>query len=460
MSLLSAQNIFFGYDELPILKDISLSLRDGESVALLGQNGSGKTTLSLVLAGIFKQWSGSVSIDGISLRDDDNAMLFRQRIGYVFQNPEDGFVASDIFREIAFGAENFAVPRDEILMRIKELLSRFELYTGKSPLELSGGMKARLAIASALATGAEFLILDEPESFLDLRGQRALKTALSADYTNSGILHITQSAVIANNCDTAFVIENGGLRSAEDSDFQPFDFALDVERRDSGGKVVIELDDVSFGYGSDAVLKNISFDIRSGEIIGLVGASACGKTTLALLCAGIIKQSNGTIARNGRISVALQFPERQLFADTVLNDVMFGPKNFGIANAQKISQNALEMLGVSADLWESSPFALSDGQQRRVGLAGVIAVQPDLLILDEPFASLDNEGISRVLKLIAGFAKQGKAIIVITHRTDIITKIAHRTLALLDGKIEFDGDTDILLTNIELCEKIGVQSVN
>ncbi len=456
MSLLSAQNIFFGYDELPILKKISLSLRDGEKVALVGKNGSGKTTLSLVLAGIFKPLSGSVQIDGVSFWNGDENALIQQNIGYVFQNPEDGFVASDIFREIAFAAENFAILRDEILARIKELLAQFEFDTGKSRLELSGGMKARLAIASALATGAKFLILDEPESFLDLRGQRALKDILSADFTGSGILHITRTAEIAQNCDSVYVIEDGTLRIAEDSDFQPLP-DIKIESI-NGGEVVNKFDDVSFGYNGDAVLKNVSFDIRRGEVVGLVGASGCGKTTLALLCAGILKQSNGFIERNGRISVALQFPERQLFADTVMDDVMFGPKNFGIKNAESISQNALEMLGVSAELWENSPFLLSDGQQRRVGLAGVIAVQPDLLILDEPFASLDNDGISRVLNLIAKLAKDGTAIIVITHRTDIIAKIAHRTIALLNGKIEYDGDTKILLNNIELCEQIGVRA--
>jgi len=457
--LLSCENINFGYDDT-ILHNISLSIAKGEKVALLGANGSGKTTLSLILAGIIHPQSGNIFCDGISPLDESKILDFRRRIGYVFQNPEDGFVASDVVREIAFGAENFGIPADEIRKRVDELIKFFGLseYATYSPLALSGGMKARLAIVSALATNANYIILDEPESFLDWRGKNLLINSLEKIEGNTGILHITQSADFAERCDKIFIIKDKRLRQISPDGIEPFKPAVSIEPKISDRKV-LGFDNVSFAYENRSILKDVSFSINRGEIVGVVGESGAGKTTLAICAAGLVDIPDGKISRDGRISILFQFPERQLFAESVLDDVMFGPKNLGWNNPDDIARDALELARVPKNLWSRSPFDLSDGQQRKVGIAGVLATRPDILILDEPFASLDYDGMDNLFNILKELAERQTTIIIITHRTDLLRYVAPRTIALENGTLVFDGRTAELLENKSLCERIGVESI-
>jgi len=157
--------------------------------------------------------------------------------------------------------------------------------------------------------------------------------------------------------------------------------------------------------------------------------------------------------------MALQFPERQLFGETVYEDVLYGPRNFGFDNADSITCETLELFEIDKSFWSISPFELSDGQQRRVGLAGVVASKPDVLILDEPFASLDRMGILKLCGNIEKLAQNGTAIMLISHKTDLLAQIAPRAVALDNGTIVFDGNTKMLLSNTSICEQIGIKPI-
>ncbi len=455
MAYLRAEDIFFGYGDAPILCGASLSLRSGEGVALTGENGSGKTTLSLVLAGVLRPQRGVVEMDGVSPWGDD-ASFFRRRIGYVFQNPEDGFVGSDVLREIAFGAENAALPPKRLREKVFGLLELFELadVASRSPLQLSGGMKARLAVASALATDAEFIVLDEPESFLDARGVRHLVEAIREIRHTKGILHITQSPQIASLYDRTVALEGGRVVPGAVPSVAP---RLRTIQTDPTDEILISLEGVTFAYDGDPVLRGVDFRIRRGEFLGLVGASGSGKTTLALLCAGVLRPSGGDVCRRCRVAVAMQFPERQLFAETVIGDVLYGPTSLGIPNAREAAEEALGLVGVDEGLWSRSPFELSDGQQRRVGIAGVLATKADLLIFDEPFAALDAKGVETFFSVLEGLARRRTSVVVITHRTELLPRFASRTVALAAGEVAFDGETEKLLHNPDLCDKVGIR---
>ncbi len=464
MSTLACENIHFAYPGgRKVLEGISLAVSEGEYVAVVGDNGVGKTTLSLVCAGALSADSGAVHIDGrLFPFDPQTETEFRRRIGYVFQNPEDGFVATDVYREAAFSGENFGVPPKILRRRVRELLERFNLWhcAHRSPLELSGGQKARLAIVSALVSNAKFLILDEPESFLDWRGQIALRETLAQIHRDVGIIHITQSAenaLLANR-----IFDLNGKKFVSPKDFtenrrEQFRLLPEIPIPSKSRETAVEVKNLEFAYDGEQILVDINLKISRGEIVGIVGASGAGKSTLALLIAGFLKPQSGEIRTDGRVGMLFQFPERQLFAETVIDDVAFGPKNLGFAQPEQIAREKLKNVGLPESLWEISPFALSDGQQRRAGIAGVLATEPDIVIFDEPFASLDFAGTADLFRIIADLSRRGATIILITHRTDLLIKLAPRTIALAGGKIAYDGPTEKLLSDTALCEKVGVK---
>jgi len=454
---LIGRNIFFGYELKEILSGLSFYNSLGEYIGITGINGSGKTTLSLVLAGVKKLWSGTLALDGISPFINDDYFKFRHRIGYVFQNPEDGFIASQINREIAFGAENAAFPSSEIENRVRHLLDLFgfESHCGCSSLELSGGMKARLAIASAIASGADYLILDEPEAFLDYRGKKSLSSAINEIAEKTGIVHITQNPDILSRCERKLLLKNGILKKIDGTDLISKVPSTEIETNPTG-ETVLAFENVSFDYMNINVFSGISFVLKKGEVVGLVGASGEGKSTAALLSLGILKPKTGRIFRSGRAGLAMQFPERQLFAYSLWEDVLYGPSSLGISDPQKHCKNALILLGLSEEMWKKSPFELSDGQQRRAGIAGVLAIEPDILILDEPFASLDYIGREKIFTIVRELVDRKVSIIIITHETDLLSKFATRLIALQAGKIAYDGPTNNLLNNNDLCDRLGI----
>jgi energy-coupling factor transport system ATP-binding protein len=159
-----------------VLKDISLSIKEGESIAIMGANGSGKTTLVRCLNGLLLPNKGSVSVDGYDTREPQSLLPLRRRIGMVFQNPDNQIVSTTVEREIAFGLENIGMPFDEMHAVVEEMLSRFDLmkYRNRSPHYLSGGEKQKLALAAVLAMRPQYLVLDEPTSLLDPHGRNEI----------------------------------------------------------------------------------------------------------------------------------------------------------------------------------------------------------------------------------------------------------------------------------------------
>ncbi len=462
MGKLSAQGISFGYsggDNL--LEQIDFAVERGECAGIFGANGCGKTTLSLVLAGVLLPQSGFVCADGFRADDEKTRVEFRRRIGYVFQNPEDGFIATEIVREICFSAENFAVPRDTMRARLTKLLEIFELsaHIDKTPLELSGGMKTRLAVASALCSGASFIILDEPESFLDRRGVEMLGQLFERYIDDIGIIHITQTPRFVKNYQKKYVLFGKKL-TADDAafSFSPCTFNFSAYQH-VFGEVIVSLQNVCFAWKRDLVIDNVNLEFRRGEIVGLVGASASGKSTLALIIAGLVPPQQGKRISNARVAVAMQFPERQLFADTVFDDVRYAPDCAHAENAAQIAELSLQMVKIPPELFDKSPFALSDGQQRRVGIAGIIASHADVYVFDEPFASLDFDGIQNMLTVFENLAREGASVIIISHDSLILNGLCSRIVALEVGKVVYDGDVHTFFANEAICEQVGVFSV-
>ncbi|HHU56449.1 MAG TPA: energy-coupling factor transporter ATPase [Acholeplasmataceae bacterium] len=239
----------------------------------------------------------------------------------------------------------------------------------------------------------------------------------------------------------------------------------------------IKLHEVSFAYYVPKskkkpihfTLKDINIDINSrDEFIGLVGHTGSGKSTLVQLLNALYLPTKGEIDIFGNVitykskiklkpirktvGLVFQFPEYQIFEDTVLKDIMFGPKNFGIENPEQVAREVAEILGIS-DLLDRSPFNLSGGQMRKVAIAGILASKPEILILDEPTAGLDPLTKIEFLEFLKELnEKHHKSIIIITHDMDIVSKYLKRVLVLKQGNLMFDGPKNKLFENEKLLQ--------
>ena len=212
---------------------------------------------------------------------------------------------------------------------------------------------------------------------------------------------------------------------------------------------MIEVRNLSYSFpgalsaGKKAV-SDISFAVEKGEFLGITGPSGGGKTTLLRLLAGLLRPSAGQIVTEGRlrISMAFQFPEHQLFEQTVLRDVMYGPLNMGLdaSSAEERARDALRDAGLGDEkLYARSPFRLSGGEKRRAALAGILAMDPDVLLLDEPACALDPAGHDSIMKCIAALNRQGKTVIMVSHDPEDLAAYCSRIMVLEEGKMTDSG---------------------
>lgn len=239
------------------------------------------------------------------------------------------------------------------------------------------------------------------------------------------------------------------------------------------------LDHVSYVYGAGTAyeryaLRDINLVLEKGEFIGLIGHTGSGKSTLVQHLNGLLAPTSGHIYYKGndigaadynkkelrsRVGLVFQYPEHQLFETTVVRDVAFGPKNMGLPQLEVDMRTfaALKEAGVSEDLYDASPFELSGGQKRRVAIAGVLAMQPDILILDEPTAGLDPRGRDEILDRIAQIHAEGnRTIILVSHSMEDVANYASRLIVMNDGRVFCDGTPKEVFSDYKELEKIGL----
>ena len=241
----------------------------------------------------------------------------------------------------------------------------------------------------------------------------------------------------------------------------------------------IKLEEVSFSYSqnedSPPVLSEICFEIRNGEFVGIVGPTGSGKTTLLELICGFLKPFSGKVLFDGidiysdkrermnfrkKISIVFQFPEKQIFEDTVFEDISFGPKNHGISgeSLDELVRKSLDYVGLEFEkVSQKSPFNLSSGEQRRVAIAGILAFDPDVILLDEPTIAVDFNGLECIEKIMNSVYLKGKTILLVTHDMDLIAKNVNRIIALKEGGIVYDGDKDNFFKNDELIYDLNLE---
>ena len=222
-------------------------------------------------------------------------------------------------------------------------------------------------------------------------------------------------------------------------------------------------------------LDDVSLTINKGEFIGIIGHTGSGKSTLIQHFNGLEKATSGTIYFDGqdiydkdfnmkslrsKVGLVFQYPEHQLFETTVLEDVKFGPKNLGLSKVEVDLRafEAIKQVGLSEKCYDDSPFELSGGQKRRVAIAGVLAMKPEILILDEPTAGLDPRGRDEILDQIAKLHKEGLTVILVSHSMEDVAKYADRIIAMNDGKVAFDGTPKEVFRHYRELERMGLSA--
>ena len=222
-------------------------------------------------------------------------------------------------------------------------------------------------------------------------------------------------------------------------------------------------------------LDDVSLTINKGEFVGIIGHTGSGKSTLIQHFNGLEKATNGTIYFDGqdiydkdfnmkslrsRVGLVFQYPEHQLFETTVLEDVKFGPKNLGLGKVEVDLRafEAIKQVGLSEKCYDDSPFELSGGQKRRVAIAGVLAMKPEILILDEPTAGLDPRGRDEILDQIAKLHEEGLTVILVSHSMEDVAKYADRIIAMNSGKVAFDGTPKEVFRHYKELERMGLSA--
>ena len=520
MSFISVQNLIVDFKRVDdegrevtgtrALDGINLDIEKGSFVAFVGMNGSGKSTLAKCLNGLIVPTYGKVVVDGMDTNDDSHIWDIRKKVAMVFQNPDNQIVSSIVEDDVAFGPENLGVDPAEIRERVDSALKRVDMYDckDKGAHMLSGGQKQRIAIAGAVAMRPECIVFDEPTAMLDPSGRQRVLDIIR-DLNEQGItaILITHYMEEAAQADRIVVLKDGHLFSDTTPDElfnniemtteaglelpprialkSALDGKLQVEPLEKKAKIdaknkAIEVKSLRYVYnpgmpGETVAIDNMSFDIPQGAICGVIGHTGSGKSTMLQHLNGLIKPTEGDVYINRecitdgkaklvdirrKVGLVFQYPEYQLFEETVAKDVAFGPKNLGITcdELDETVKKSIAIVGLDYEkIKDASPFELSGGMKRRVAIAGVIAMKPSILILDEPTAGLDPKAHQEVLKMIHNIHEEmGITIIFVSHNMRDIAAMSDKVLVINKGKLMMEGTPQEVFARKDELESVGL----
>lgn len=252
---------------------------------------------------------------------------------------------------------------------------------------------------------------------------------------------------------------------------------MSLKRHIETGAIIdmIEFENVNYTYdGGHKAVENASFKIDNGEFVGIIGRTGSGKSTIIQMMNGLLKPSSGKVLYNGqsifnenynlrelkfKVGLVFQYPEYQLFECSVIKDVSYGPENKGLNEEDAVSaaKRALEMVGIPEDKFDKSPFDLSGGEKKRVAIAGILAMEPEVLVLDEPAAGLDPKSRRNLFVLLKRLQKEsGITIVVVSHSMEDMAEYADHILVMYNGRVAMNGSTKDVFTDYRSLESMGL----
>ncbi len=496
------ENLAFRYRDRQqaAIEEVSFSAEKGELLLIAGASGCGKTTLIRAINGLIpRSYKGELT-GRILVHGEETAgwplSRISQSVGTVLQDPERQILGTRVLNEVAFGLENLGMARPEILERADAALDYLKIshLRNRETFNLSGGEKQKVALAGVLAMRPSILLLDEPLASLDpasaletLAMVRQLAdegmTVLMVEHRVEDVLKINPNRVMfMAEGRVRYLGEVDGLikvvnyheiklparmvieRAAQESAPAEIELLSGRAGQGSGGDPLVQFEDVAFGYEKGTeVLHGISLDIRSGDVIAILGPNGAGKTTFVKHAIGLLKPKSGRVLVNGRdthqasvaeiastLGYVFQSPSHMLFAQTVFEELAFGPRNLNHPKdrIEKEVKEALEIVNL-ADKEKDPPLALSFGQQKRVSIAAILAMRSRILVMDEPTAGQDYQNYMSFMDSILQLSNF-EAILFITHDVDLATIYANRVILVANGRVEADGPPQDVLRDFNL----------
>lgn len=510
------------------LKDISFDIAKGEKVLILGPSGSGKSTLAQCLNGIIPnihkgQAQGQVRIDG---QDIFKQSIYdkSQLVSTVLQDPDGQFIGLTVAEDLAFALENDCADQSEMKDKVALWAERLDLTSllNHRPQDLSGGQKQRVSLAGVLIDESPILLFDEPLANLDPKsGQETIDlidkihkevgaTTIIIEHRLEDVLYrpvdrillVNEGELIFNGSpdellSSTLLLENGireplyvtvlrqlGFDTRSAQNLSQLD-ALDLsdlalpdrvlkDKRDSSSDSILKVEGLSVSYGdSPAIIEDLSFSLKKGERLAIVGKNGAGKSTLAKALCGFVPSqgkltykgqdiSQDSIAeRSERIGFVLQNPNQMISQTMIFDEVALGLRLRGIEEAE-VEERVHEVLKTcglySFRKWPIS--ALSFGQKKRVTIASILVLKPEIIILDEPTAGQDYKTYTDIMNFLDSLQKQGHTIVMITHDMQLMLEYSDRCLVVVEGKIIADDNPVTILNQKDLLESANLKQTS
>lgn len=459
----------FQYSEesTPTLRKVSGNIPAGRCVVLCGGSGCGKSTLLRCINGLIPQFyegelKGFCRLDGHGTADLSIGEI-GELAASVFQDPRSQFFTVNSSNEVAFGLENHGLPQEKIRNRVDEAFRTFHLehLKNRNVYELSSGERQLISILSAWAMDTDIFLLDEPTANLDFAATQQLKNILLKLKKQGKTLLLSEHRLyyLADIADEYWIMANGEIKHKYTAGkTKALSLGqlhtlclrtLDLEKitvserppQPENMPQALSVSNLRYKYGrkNRAILSDVNFSVCEHEIVGLVGANGCGKTTLGKLIAGLYRSTGGEISLFGKaqkpkqlqkqVLFIMQEAEFQFFANSVLHELQYGHKI--TAEFEKKTETLLK----SMDMWECRdrhPFSLSGGQMQRLTLMMAYLSDKPIVILDEPTAWQDAESLKRCAELIREMGKE-KTVLIITHDLELIADACDRCIGLCGG---------------------------
>ena len=527
---ISFNHFTFQYDAQAeaTLKDISFDIAKGEKVLILGPSGSGKSTLAQCLNGIIPnihkgQAQGQVRIDG---QDIFKQSIYdkSQLVSTVLQDPDGQFIGLTVAEDLAFALENDCADQSEMKDKVALWAERLDLTSllNHRPQDLSGGQKQRVSLAGVLIDESPILLFDEPLANLDPKsGQETIDlidkihkevgaTTIIIEHRLEDVLYrpvdrillVNEGELIFNGSpdellSSTLLLENGireplyvtvlrqlGFDTRSAQNLSQLD-ALDLsdlalpdrvlkDKRDSSSDSILKVEGLSVSYGDNpTIIEDLSFSLKKGERLAIVGKNGAGKSTLAKALCGFVPSqgkltyegqdiSQDSIAeRSERIGFVLQNPNQMISQTMIFDEVALGLRLRGIEEAE-VEERVHEVLKTcglySFRKWPIS--ALSFGQKKRVTIASILVLKPEIIILDEPTAGQDYKTYTDIMNFLDSLQKQGHTIVMITHDMQLMLEYSDRCLVVVEGEIIADDKPVTILNQKDLLESANLKQTS